>query len=189
MSFAELFVLAVGLSMDALAVSICKGLSQSALKARHLIVTGLYFGVFQALMPLLGWLLGAQFERFISGFDHWIVFILLGLIGLGMIRESREKSCPASSSSFGPKAMFPLAVATSIDALAVGITLALLPGVNIAAAVLFIGCITFILSAVGLKVGNVFGLKYKNKAEMVGGTILILMGLKILLEHLGLIQF
>ena len=105
MSFAELFVLAVGLSMDALAVSICKGLSQPALKARHLIVTGLYFGVFQALMPLLGWLLGAQFERFISGFDHWIVFILLGLIGLGMIRESREKSCPASSSSI-PRSYF-----------------------------------------------------------------------------------
>ncbi|WP_418667284.1 manganese efflux pump MntP family protein [Allofournierella sp.] len=188
MSFVELFVLAVGLSMDALAVSICKGLSQPALKARHLIVTGLYFGVFQALMPLLGWLLGAQFERFISGFDHWVVFILLGLIGLGMIRESREKSCPASSSSFGPKAMFPLAVATSIDALAAGVSLALL-SVDILWAILLIGLTTFFLSALGVWVGHRFGARYKSRAELAGGIVLILMGTKILLQHLGVLPF
>ena len=190
MGFVELFLIGIGLSMDAFAVSICKGLSVQHLRVRHMLLAGLYFGAFQALMPLLGYLLGAGFAGTIEAYDHWIAFLLLGLIGANMIREAlsggeREKQ----NDDFSFRAMLPLAVATSIDALAVGITLALLPGVNIAAAVLFIGCITFILSAVGLKVGNVFGLKYKNKAEMVGGAILILMGLKILLEHLGVIQF
>ena len=188
MSLWELFVIAVGLSMDAFAVAICKGLSVGRVRGSHAVTAGIYFGGFQMLMPLLGYLLGVRFQEIIAGVDHWIAFLLLGLIGANMIRESRGGEEHVDS-SFRPRSMLPLAVATSIDALAVGITLALLPGVNIAAAVLFIGCITFILSAVGLKVGNVFGLKYKNKAEMVGGAILILMGLKILLEHLGLIQF
>lgn len=188
MGLLELFVLAVGLSMDALAVSICKGLSQPALKARHLAVTGLYFGVFQALMPALGWLLGAQFERFISNFDHWVVFLLLGLIGLGMVKESRQKACPASSSSFGPRAMLPLAVATSIDALAAGVSLAFLK-VNILWAAGLIGLTTFCLSALGVWVGHRFGARYKSRAELAGGIVLILMGTKILLQHLGVLPF
>ena len=166
----ELFLIAVGLSMDAFAVSVCNGLSTQTLQRRHYLIVGAWFGGFQALMPTLGYLLGSTFEQYI-------------------LKEAFSKDEETADASFAPKAMLLLAVATSIDALAVGITLALLPGVNIAAAVLFIGCITFILSAVGLKVGNVFGLKYKSKAEMVGGAILILMGLKILLEHLGVIQF
>ena len=180
----ELFLIAVGLSMDAFAVSVCKGLSTQTLQRRHYLIVGAWFGGFQALMPTLGYLLGSTFEQYITSVDHWVAFILLSVIGGNMPKDEET-----ADASFAPKVMLLLAVATSIDALAVGITLALLPGVNIAAAVLFIGCITFILSAVGLKVGNVFGLKYKNKAEMVGGAILILMGLKILLEHLGVIQF
>ena len=185
MSLAELFILAVGLSMDAFAVSICKGLSQPKLKPGHMVITGLYFGGFQALMPLLGYILGAQFARFISGFDHWVVFGLLAFIGVGMIRESREQACPADK-GFSPKEMLPLAVATSIDALAVGVGFAFLD-VNIGAAVSFIGVITFLLSMVGVKVGSLFGAKYKSKAELAGGDILILLGLKIMLEHLGVL--
>lgn len=183
-----MFLIAVGLSMDAFAVSVCKGLSTQTLQRRHYLIVGAWFGGFQALMPTLGYLLGSTFEQYITSVDHWVAFILLSVIGGNMLKEAFSKDEETADASFAPKAML-LAVATSIDALAVGITLALLPGVNIAAAVLFIGCITFILSAVGLKVGNVFGLKYKSKAEMVGGAILILMGLKILLEHLGVIQF
>ena len=183
-----MFLIAVGLSMDAFAVSVCKGLSTQTLQRRHYLIVGAWFGGFQALMPTLGYLLGSAFEQYITSVDHWVAFILLSVIGGNMLKEAFSKDEETTDASFAPKVML-LAVATSIDALAVGITLALLPGVNIAAAVLFIGCITFILSAVGLKVGNVFGLKYKNKAEMVGGAILILMGLKILLEHLGVIQF
>ena len=179
----ELFLIAVGLSMDAFAVSVCKGLSTQTLQRRHYLIVGAWFGGFQALMPTLGYLLGSAFEQYITSVDHWVAFILLSVIGGNMLKEAFSKDEETADASFAPKAML------LIDALAVGITLALLPGVNIAAAVLFIGCITFILSAVGLKVGNVFGLKYKNKAEMVGGAILILMGLKILLEHLGVIQF
>ena len=186
----ELFLIAVGLSMDAFAVSVCKGLSTQTLQRRHYLIVGAWFGGFQALMPTLGYLLGSTFEQYITSVDHWVAFILLSVIGGNMLKEAFSKDEETTDASFAPTASASmLAVATSIDALAVGITLALLPGVNIAAAVLFIGCITFILSAVGLKVGNVFGLKYKNKAEMVGGAILILMGLKILLEHLGVIQF
>ena len=149
---------------------------------------GLYFGGFQALMPLIGYLLGQQFERFITTFAPWIAFLLLVLIGINMIWESfgEGEKC---SDSVKFKEMFVLAIATSIDALAVGVTFALLPGVNIVAAVSFIGCTTFVLSAAGLKVGNVFGLKYKSRAELTGGVILILMGCKILLEHLGVLSF
>lgn len=189
MKLTELALLAVGLSMDAFAVAICKGLSVQKPRWKHYLTVGLWFGGFQALMPTLGYLLGSTFEQYITSVDHWVAFILLSVIGGNMLKEAFSKDEETADASFAPRVMLLLAVATSIDALAVGITLALLPGVNIAAAVLFIGCITFILSAVGLKVGNVFGLKYKNKAEMVGGAILILMGLKILLEHLGLIQF
>ena len=186
MGFLELMLLAVGLSMDALAVSICKGLAMDRVTLGRMVLVGLWFGGFQGLMPLLGWLLGSRFSLYITAIDHWIAFALLAILGINMLREARSGDTEEASASLGFRVMFAMAVATSIDALAVGITLALLPGVNIVAAVLFIGCITFILSAVGLKVGNVFGLKYKNKAEMVGGAILILMGLKILLEHLGI---
>lgn len=190
MSLTELFFIAVGLSMDAFAVSVCKGLATGKVSAKHFLLAGLWFGGFQALMPAIGYLLGSAFESFITAFDHWVAFVLLGFIGFNMIRESREKDCcDDANASFSVKTMFLLAIATSIDALAVGITFALLPDVNIIAAVLFIGIITFLLSGVGIKVGNVFGLKYKSKAEMAGGLILILMGTKILLEHLGILNF
>lgn len=189
MTLVELFLIAVGLSMDAFAVSLCKGLSARQLKAKHYLTVGAWFGGFQALMPAIGYLLGSSFEGYINKFDHWVAFFLLALIGGGMVRESFEKDDETLDDSFTFKAMFILAVATSIDALAVGITFALLPDVNIAAAVCFIGETTFILSAAGLKIGNIFGLKYKNKAELAGGAILILIGLKILLEHLGIINF
>lgn len=190
MSVFELFIIAVGLSMDAFAVSVCKGLSVEKIKKEQYLITGLWFGGFQALMPLIGYLIGSAFERYITSVDHWIAFILLGLIGANMIKEALQKGEDDEvNSSFGFKSMLIMAVATSIDALAVGVTFALLPDVNIAAAVVFIGCITFVLSAVGLKIGNIFGLKYKSKAELAGGIILILMGLKILLEHLGVISF
>ena len=187
MGLLELFVIAVGLSMDAFAVSICKGLSARELKPKHALTVGVYFGGFQMLMPLIGFALGVRFQSFITSIDHWIAFVLLGLIGANMIRESREQDEENLSDSFSFGAMLPLAVATSIDALAVGITFALLPDVALPAAVSFIGATTFILSAVGLKVGNVFGLKYKSRAEIAGGIILILLGVKILLEHLGVL--
>lgn len=186
MSLWELFVIAVGLSMDAFAVSICKGLSVRRLKPKHVLIVGLYFGGFQALMPLLGYFLGKQFQSLITSADHWVAFILLGLIGFNMIREARNGDEENLNDSMGVKAMLPLAVATSIDALAVGITFAFLQ-VQIAPAVSFIGVTTFLLSAAGVKIGNVFGMKYKAKAELFGGIVLILMGLKILLEHLGIL--
>ena len=189
LSLLELFLIAVGLSMDAFAVSICKGLSTKKLTARHYLIIGLWFGGFQAIMPAIGYLLGSTFERYITAVDHWIAFVLLSLIGAGMIREALSKEEDKVNDSFAPLTMLLLALATSIDALAVGITFALLPDVNIAAAVSFIGVITCVLSAIGLKVGNVFGLRYKAKAEFVGGAILILIGLKILLEHLGILSF
>lgn len=184
MGLAELFVIAVGLSMDAFAVSVCKGLSVPKMKLSHALTCGVYFGGFQGLMPLIGYLLGSQFEEAIVSIDHWVAFVLLGLIGFNMIKESREEGCETMDSSFGVKAMIPLAIATSIDALAVGVTFAFLR-VNIFWAVLFIGVITCTLSSIGVKVGNVFGVKFKSKAEFAGGLILILMGTKILLEHLG----
>lgn len=187
MNLWELFLIAVGLSMDAFAVSVCKGLATEKVKIQHFFIVGLWFGGFQALMPALGYFLGSGFEQYISNLDHWIAFILLALIGGNMIRESLSKEDECHNASFSAKTMFVMAVATSIDALAVGITFALLPDVNIAAAVFFIGIITFILSGTGLKIGNVFGIKYKAKAEFAGGLILILMGTKILLEHLGIL--
>ena len=189
MDIFELLLIAVGLSMDAFAVSVCKGLSVRQLRPRHYLITGAWFGGFQALMPSIGYLLGSAFERYIVSFDHWVAFILLALIGGNMVKESfsREEACHGDS--FRPQAMFPLAVATSIDALAVGVTFALLPDVHILSAVSLIGATTFLLSAAGLKAGGVFGLRYKARAELAGGVILILMGLKILLEHLGILTF
>lgn len=189
MDIFELFFIAVGLSMDAFAVSICKGLSTKDLKVKHYLTVGLWFGGFQALMPSIGYFLGSRFESYITSFDHWIAFILLGFIGANMIKEalSKEEEKDEENNSFAFKAMLVLAVATSIDAMTVGIMFGLLPGVNIVWAVSFIGITTFIFSAAGLKVGNVFGLKYKSKAEFAGGLILILMGIKILLEHLGIL--
>jgi putative Mn2+ efflux pump MntP len=185
----ELFLIAVGLSMDAFAVSICKGLATKEMKAKHFLLVGLWFGGFQALMPALGYLLGSSFEQYITALDHWVAFILLGLIGGNMIRESLSSEENDANDSFSFKIMFLLAVATSIDALAIGITFALLPDVNIYAAISFIGATTFLLSGVGLKIGHTFGIKYKAKAEFAGGLILVLMGIKILLEHLNIIHF
>ncbi len=186
MSIWELFVIAIGLSMDAFAVSVCKGLSVPSVKAKHAAVTGLYFGGFQALMPLVGYLLGSQFQQQIESIDHWVAFVLLGLIGGNMIRESfgEEECCNAS---FGPRAMLPMAIATSIDALAVGITFAFLQ-VNIWAAIVLIGVTTFLLSGVGVLLGHSIGERNKTYAERIGGAVLILMGLKILLEHLGVLS-
>lgn len=186
MSTWELFVIAVGLSMDACAVSICKGLSVGRLQLRHCILCGLYFGGFQALMPLLGWLLGVQFQSLITRIDHWIAFVLLGIIGFNMIRESREET-ECVDCSFSPAAMLPMAVATSIDALAVGVTFAFLK-VDIVPAVLFIGIITFLLSVLGTKIGSVFGIRFRSGAELAGGIILIIMGTRILLEHTGILS-
>lgn len=189
MDIFELFFIAVGLSMDAFAVSVCKGLSTKDLKVKHYLTVGLWFGGFQALMPSIGYFLGSRFENYITNFDHWIAFILLGFIGANMIKEAlaKEEEKDEENDSFAFKTMLVLAVATSIDAMTVGIMFGLLPGVNIVWAVSFIGITTFIFSAAGLKVGNVFGLKYKSKAEFAGGLILILMGIKILLEHLGIL--
>lgn len=184
MSLFDLFLLAVGLSMDAFAVSVCKGLALPKIDVKKTCIVGLWFGGFQAGMPLLGYLLGKQFEKYITSIDHWIAFILLGIIGISMLREAFSKEQEPENASLGVKTMLILAIATSIDALAVGITFAFLR-VNIVPAVTFIGVITFLLSGIGVKVGNVFGMKYKAKAEIAGGVLLILMGLKILLEHLG----
>lgn len=185
MSFLDLFILAVGLSMDAFAVSVCKGLSVRQLKFSHACTVGLYFGGFQFLMPLIGYLLGSQFQQYITSIDHWIAFILLALIGANMIKESRGET-EQLNDSFSFLTMLPLAIATSIDALAVGITFAFLQ-VSILPAVTFIGCTTFVLSAIGIKIGHVFGTRYKSRAEMIGGIVLIAIGCKILLEHLGIL--
>ena len=186
MSLWELFVIAVGLSMDAFAVSICKGLSVGKVRPAHALTCGGYFGLFQGMMPLLGWLLGVRFQSIIVSIDHWIAFALLGLIGLNMIRESREDDEECLDCSFSFRAMLPLAIATSIDALAVGVTFAFLQ-VDIIPAVCFIGIVTFTLSSLGTWVGGIFGTRFNSKAEYVGGAILMLMGTRILMEHLGLI--
>ena len=183
----ELFIIAVGLSMDAFAVSVCKGLSVRRVTPGHALTAGLYFGGFQALMPLIGYFLGTQFESLIQSVDHWIAFALLALIGINMVRESRSEG-EELNASFGPKAMLPLAVATSIDALAVGITFAFL-GVNIVLAIAVIGVTTFALSVVGVAVGHAFGARYEKGATIAGGIVLILIGCKILLEHLGIMMF
>lgn len=186
MNLWELFVIAVGLSMDAFAVSICKGLSVERVTWKHALLCGAYFGGFQALMPMLGFLLGTQFRDLITNIDHWIAFVLLALIGANMIKESFGKETEELNASFTFRTMLPLAIATSIDALAVGVTFAFLNiGTLIVAAVLFIGAITFAFSFVGVRVGSAFGMKFKSKAEFFGGAVLILMGVKILLEHLG----
>lgn len=188
MDLVELLLLAVGLAMDAFAVAVCKGLSLRELKLRQALLVGAWFGVFQGLMPVLGWLLGSAFSDLVQSVDHWIAFILLAIIGGNMIREAvkGDEEDVDPSLSFG--VMFLLAVATSIDALAVGITFAFL-NVNILLAVVLIGVITFAISAVGVKVGNLFGARYKSKAELLGGCVLILIGLKILLEDLGILSF
>ena len=187
MGFLELLLVGIGLSMDAFAVAICQGLCMSKLNWRHAAVIALFFGGFQALMPLIGYLLGQQFERFITTFAPWIAFLLLVLIGIDMIWESfgEGEKC---SDSVKFKEMFVLAIATSIDALAVGVSFAFLQ-VKIVPAISFIGATTFVLSMIGVKVGNVFGSRYRSKAELAGGIILILIGLKIILEHLGVLNF
>ena len=187
MGFGALFLLAVGLSMDAFAVSICKGLSMKKADFRAQAICGAWFGGFQALMPLIGFFLGTLFADAIEAIDHWVAFGLLALIGINMLKEAFSKDCDCceeQDADLSMKTMFVMAVATSIDALAVGISLAMAGDVNIVSAVLLIGVTTFFLSAVGVKVGNVFGSRFEKKAQMAGGFILILLGLKILLEHL-----
>lgn len=186
MSLWELFIIAVGLSMDACAVSICKGLSVQKVTFRHAATCGGYFGAFQALMPVIGFVLGVQFRSLITGIDHWIALVLLGLIGVNMIREALSGEEEEVNCSFCFRAMLPLAIATSIDALAVGVTFAAMDiGSKIVFAVIFIGVVTFLLSAIGVKIGNLFGMKFKSKAELFGGIVLVLMGIKIFLEDLG----
>lgn len=189
MGVLELFLIGVGLSMDAFAVAVCKGLNMRKVNKVHCVVIALFFGGFQALMPLIGWVLGKQFEQYIIAVDHWIAFVLLAIIGGKMIKEAledEEEEANKSDSRLDIKELFVLAVATSIDALAVGITFAFLQ-VKILPAITIIGCTTFVLSAMGVFIGNIFGSKYKSKAELAGGVILVLIGLKILLEHLGIL--
>lgn len=182
MGIVELLIIAVGLSMDAFAVSIGKGLSLRCIKLRHALSVGLWFGGFQALMPLAGYLLGASFASIVADVDHWIAFVLLGVIGGNMIRDSIVKEDDKHDDNFSVRVMFMLAVATSIDALAVGVSFAFLC-VKIISAVITIGVTTFLFSVAGLKIGNVFGSRYKSKAEFIGGLVLVLMGAKILAEH------
>lgn len=185
MSIWDLFILAVGLSMDAFAVSVCKGLSLGKIKPKHMCIAGAWFGGFQALMPLIGYFLGNFFAEMIEKYDHWVAFVLLAIIGGNMIKESFGKDEKVDS-SMDVKSMLLLAIATSIDALAVGVTFAFLQ-VQIVPAVSFIGVITFIFSAVGVKIGSLFGTKYKSKAELFGGIVLVLIGIKILLEGIGVL--
>ena len=191
MGFSELMILAVGVSMDAFAVSICKGLAMKKATLKAGLTCGLWFGGFQALMPLIGFFLGTLFADAIEAVDHWVAFILLGIIGINMLKEAFEKDCGCgceeTSADLSVKTMFIMALATSIDALAVGISLAMAGNVNIVAAVCFIGVTTCLFSAVGVKIGNVFGSRYEKKAQIAGGVILILLGTKILLEHLGVL--
>lgn len=186
MHFISLFTIAIGLSMDAFAVSICKGLAVKKLTLKRMLVIGLWFGGFQALMPFIGYLLGTRLQSRIMAVDHWIAFFLLSLIGMNMVRESLSKKEEEADDSLAVKDMLLLAVATSIDALAVGVTFAFLQ-VSILPAVTFIGVTTFICSVAGSRIGNIFGTRYKSRAELAGGVILIFMGCKILLEHLGIL--
>ena len=191
MDLLTLLLLAVGPSMDAFAVSICKGLAMKKLSLKHMVIVGAWFGGFQGLMPMIGYLLGIQFSRFINSVAPWIAFALLVLIGINMIRESFSKEEDEETDALGFKTMLLMAIATSIDALAVGITFACVPVniieatalINTVIAVIIIGITTFILSMIGVKVGNIFGTKYKNKAEFTGGVILIMLGIKIIVEH------
>ena len=188
MGVIELFILAVGLSMDAFAVSVCKGLVMKKAPAKAMVVCGAWFGGFQALMPLIGYYLGTLFIDAISAIDHWIAFALLALIGINMLREalSKDEDGETPDADLSVKTMFIMAVATSIDALAVGISLAMAGVSNIFLAVLLIGATTFVLSAIGVKAGGIVGERGKSRAELAGGLVLILMGCKILVEHLGL---
>ncbi|MBE6991255.1 MAG: manganese efflux pump [Ruminococcaceae bacterium] len=189
MSLTELFLIGVGLSMDACAIAMCKGLSMKKLSLRHGCIIALYFGGFQALMPVIGWLLGKQFESYIVSVDHWVAFVLLCFIGGKMIYETiHDDNSSCCDFKLDHKELLVMAVATSIDALAVGITLAFLR-VSIAAAASIIGVVTFVLSLAGVAIGFKFGSKFRKKAGILGGTMLCLMGLKILLEHLGIISF
>lgn len=196
MGIVELLLLAIGLSMDAFAVSVCKGLAMRKITLKSALICGVWFGGFQAMMPMIGYLLGAQFAGYVSTITPWIAFILLSLIGGNMIRESLSKKEEEADASLNIKNMFLLAVATSIDALAIGVTFACIPvhiitdiGVlfNTVFAVIIIGITTFVLSCIGVKIGNVFGTKYKNKAEFVGGIILIGLGIKFLLDYFGIL--
>ena len=183
MNIYDILFIGAGLSMDAFAVSVCKGLAMKKMDIKKALICGLYFGVFQALMPLIGYLLGSGFKNVVSSIDHWIAFVLLGIIGINMIREA--KSCEVVNDSMDIKTMLTLAVATSIDALAIGVTFAFLK-VNIVPAISIIGLITFVCSFLGVKLGSIFGEKLKSKAEIVGGVVLIMIGSKILIEHLFL---
>lgn len=186
MELAELLIIAIGVSMDAFAVSICKGLSVQNIQPKHSLITALWFGGFQALMPLLGYFLGVSFADFVSSVDHWIAFILLGIIGGNMIKESFHKDeCCNVDPDFSFKTMLAMAVATSIDALAIGVSFAFLK-VEIWSAVLMIGLTTALLSGIGVYIGNIFGTRFKSKAEFAGGFILVVMGAKILLDHMVL---
>lgn len=189
MGLAELFIIAIGLSMDAFAVSICKGLSLGKIKFKHMCIAGLWFGGFQALMPAIGYFLGSLFADMVTKYAHWVAFILLAIIGGNMIKESFEKDdeCDCcGETAMDAKTMFVMAIATSIDAMAVGVSFAFLQ-VEIILAVIFIGVITFIFSGLGVKIGSIFGNKYQSKAELAGGVVLILMGTKTLLEGLGVL--
>ena len=190
MGFVELFLLAIGVSMDAFAVSICKGLAMQKASLKGMVTVGGWFGGFQALMPLIGFYLGILFAEAIVAIDHWVAFVLLGIIGVNMLKEAFAKDCDCGeehNADLSVKTMFTMAVATSIDALAVGISLAMAGGVNIWLSITLIGLTTFTTSAIGVKIGSVFGDKFEKKAQMAGGFILILLGSKILLEHLGIL--
>lgn len=187
MNFAELLLLGVGLSMDAFAVSVCKGLATRRPSLKNMAACGLWFGGFQALMPLIGFYLGSLFAEAIEAVDHWVAFVLLALIGLNMIREAVSGEAEHADADFSVRTMLTMAIATSIDALAVGISLAMSGGVQIWSAIAIIGVTTCLLSMLGVKLGSVFGDRFENKAQIAGGVILILLGLKILLEHLGVL--
>lgn len=184
----EILLISIGLAMDAFAVSVCKGLAMKKMSWKKAIIIGLYFGIFQAVMPVIGYFLGTTFERFITNVDHWIAFILLVGIGINMVKEAFNKESENRNDNVDVKTMLVLSIATSIDALAIGITFACLK-IHIVMPVITIGLITFIISIIGVKIGNRFGDKYEKKAEIMGGVILILLGIKILLEHLGIINF
>ena len=191
MGIFELFALGVGLAMDAFAVSVCKGLSSKRASLSSMAKCGLWFGSFQALMPLIGYFLGSLFRKQIEAFDHWVAFVLLVIIGINMLREAFQKEecdcCCEKDADYSVKTMFTMAVATSIDALAVGISLSMAGDVNIYLAITMIGVITCVLSALGVKIGSLFGDRFEKKAEIAGGVILILLGVKILFEHLGIL--
>ena len=184
----EILLISIGLAMDAFAVSVCKGLAMKKMSWKKAIIIGLYFGIFQAVMPVIGYFLGTTFERFITNVDHWVAFILLVGIGINMVKEAFDKESENRNDNVDVKTMLVLSIATSIDALAIGITFACLK-IHIVMPVITIGLITFIISVIGVKIGNQFGDKYGKKAEIMGGVILILLGIKILLEHLEIINF